>query len=85
LRKTETEHRLRLFAIGWYVLGWLPCVALNSVGVPGKICLGLYAACGMVVYMAGVSILRERSDARDRDATSRDRLREIEQEYDEGQ
>ena len=58
----ETEHRLKLFAVLWYLLGWIPSLALNAVGVPGKICLGLYAALGMVVYMAGVSIVRERTE-----------------------
>lgn len=58
-----TERRLRIFAITWYLLGWIPCVALNGLlGVPGKICLGLYAALGMVVYMVGTSVARARAD-----------------------
>jgi hypothetical protein len=65
LTRASTEHRLRLFAIAWYLLGWIPCVALNVVGVPGKICLGLYAAFGVVVYMVGMSIDRERAESLD--------------------
>jgi hypothetical protein len=73
LSNTGTEHRLRLFAIGWYLLGWIPCLALNAVGIPGKVCLGLYAACGMVVFMAGMSIARERAES-----AELERLHEIE-------
>lgn len=95
---TATEHRLRIFAVSWYLLGWIPCTALNGLlGVPGKICLGLYAALGMVVYMVGMSIARERADESDTlvekhgavrrplDATELERLREIEREYDDGE
>jgi hypothetical protein len=80
LSNTGTEHRLRLFAIGWYLLGWIPCLALNTIGIPGKICLGFYAAFGMVVFMAGMSIARERAESADLE-----RLREMERDHEADQ
>jgi hypothetical protein len=80
MSSTDTERRLRLIAVWWYVLGWIPCLALNGIGVPGKICLGFYAAFGMVVFMVGMSIDRERAAAA---AARLDRPRPI--ESDDGQ
>jgi len=85
-----TEHRLRLVTIGWYLAGWIPCLLLNGAGVSGKICLAIYAALGIAVYMVGMSIARELAERRDKtaadtvdgqplNADESDRLRQIEE------
>ena len=57
-----TERHLRMVVIWWYLLGWIPCLRLNALGVRAAACIGLYVSMGFIAYVVGTSIARHRAD-----------------------